>query len=242
MGLAYLPDGRRMKYEDYLKTPEWRQKKINRLAFDNWCCAFCHKQIKDGERYETHHLKYNRLGHETVETDIVSLCLTCHQDFHNSWEKTKYWDQTPLAHWKEYSLKDTAQLCAEYLHEDILLGGQYNLCSDDIICSFIDKYYKEHSISEPLYIYENDIKLFVRNKRYELLFNAEKNGIDLEDMLDTLYGKKGGKGGNKLRANARKFFTKHPLSAMKRIYKENGNVNILMTEVEKILNGGNENE
>lgn len=239
MGLAYLENGQRMSYEEYLKSKQWRQKKLNRLAFDNWSCGFCHKPIRDGDRYETHHVKYNRLGHENIETDIISLCPTCHQDFHNSWDKTKYWEQTPLSHWKEYSLKDTAQLCAENIENDLLLGGEYNLCSDDVICGFIDQYYKDHEITSPVFIYENDIKMFFRNKRYELLIQAEKEGTGLEEMLDEKYGKKGGKGGNPLRANARRFFTKHKLPAIKRIYKENANVNILMKEVEKMLGGKN---
>ena len=239
MGLAYLENGQRMSYEEYLKSKQWRQKKLNRLAFDNWSCGFCHKPIHDGDRYETHHVKYNRLGHENIETDIISLCPTCHQDFHNSWDKTKYWEQTPLSHWKEYSLKDTAQLCAENIENDLLLGGEYNLCSDDVICGVIDQYYKDHEITSPVFIYENDIKMFFRNKRYELLIQAEKEGTGLEEMLDEKYGKKGGKGGNPLRANARRFFTKHKLPAIKRIYKENANVNILMKEVEKMLGGQN---
>ena len=184
MGLAYLENGQRMSYEEYLKSKQWRQKKLNRLAFDNWSCGFCHKPIHDGDRYETHHVKYNRLGHENIETDIISLCPTCHQDFHNSWDKTKYWEQTPLSHWKEYSLKDTAQLCAENIENDLLLGGEYNLCSDDVICGVIDQYYKDHEITSPVFIYENDIKMFFRNKRYELLIQAEKEGTGLEEMLN----------------------------------------------------------
>lgn len=234
MGLAYLPDGRRMAYEDYLKTSEWRNKKANRLAFDNWSCGFCHRPIRDGDRYETHHINYNRLGHEEMR-DIISLCPSCHQDFHNAWEKSKYWESSPFTHWKEYSLPDTALLCAENIGNDILLGGEYNLCSDDVICGFIDDYYSRHEITKPIFIYENDIKLFFRNKRYEILLQAVADGIDLEDMLDNRYGKKGGKGGNPLRANARRFFTKHKPSAVKRIMKENANINILMQEVERLV-------
>lgn len=234
MGLAFLPDGRRMDYESYIKTPEWKQVKKNRLAFDNWRCCICHKTINEGDRYETHHMLYTRLGHEQIETDVISLCPNCHQSFHNAWERTKYWEETPFTHWKEYSLKDTAALCFENLENDILLGGEYNLCSDDVICEIIDDYYKQHSITKPIFIYENDIKLFFRNKRYELALSALESGMDLEEMLDQRYGKKGGKGGNPLRANARRFFTKHKPGAMKRIYKENANVNILMEEVRKM--------
>lgn len=235
MGLAYLETGKIMDYDSYLKSPEWRQKKANRLAYDNWQCAVCHKPIHEGDRYETHHLMYNRLGHEQIETDIISLCPTCHQDFHNTWKKGNYWEETPLAHWKEYSLEATARLCIENLDRDILLGGDVNMCADEHICDAIERYYKDHNIITPVFIYEPDIKLFFRNRRYELYFQAEKDGIELEDMLDAHYGKKGGKGGNKLRANARRFFTAHKPGAMKRIYKENGNIIILQDKVKELL-------
>lgn len=234
MGIAFLPDGRRMDYEDYLKSPEWRQKKKNRLAFDNWQCAFCHAELN--EHYETHHLNYIRLGHEDIERDIVSVCYTCHKDFHNRWQKSNYWDQSPISHWKDYSLEDTAQFCAENLGNDFVFGGDYNLCSSDTICQFIDKYYQEHEADKHLFIYENDIKLFFRNKRYEVLFNAIEQGEALEDMLDRMFGKKGGAGGNPKRAEARRFFTKHKPSAMHRIYNENGNISILMDAADKIIN------
>lgn len=243
MGLAYLPDGRIMKYDQYLRTPEWKQKKANRLAFDNWQCGICHKPIEEGDRYETHHLRYNRLGHEDVETDLISLCPSCHQRFHSFWEKANYWENSsPLEHWKEYSLPDTAQFCFENLGNDMLLGGEYNLCSDDVIDDFIDDFYRDHEITDPVYICETDIKLFFRNKRYEVLFEAQKNGEKLDNMLDRLYGKKGSvkSGPNKLRSGARSFFKKHQPSAMKRIYKENKNILILIDEVNR-LKGEKEN-
>lgn len=234
MGLAYLPDGRRMPYEEYLKTPEWRNKKANRLAFDNWQCGICHESLSDG--YETHHINYSRLGDENVEKDIISICRECHSTFHNLWEKSKTWEtESPYMHWKAYSLLHTAALCFMYMNEDFMYGsGDYNLCSLDTIQGFIDRYFKECEISEPVRICEDDVRLFFRNKRYELFFEASSvDDFDFEAWLDSRYGKKGGAGGNKRRSEARSFFKRHKLSAMKRIYKESDVANILMKEVRK---------
>lgn len=232
MGLAYLPNGKRMPYEEYLNSPEWRRKKADRLAFDNWQCGFCHKQLND--KYETHHINYSNLGDEHIETDIISLCHDCHMHFHNLWDKAKKWESTPYTHWKDYSLPDTAKMCHQCWKDDFMFGGGYNLCSLDTIVGFIDKYFEQNEIIAPVRISEEDIRLFIRNKRYDLFFEANENdAFNLEDWLDSKFGPKGGPGGNKARAAARSFFTKHKLTAMKRIYKENENINILMKEVEK---------
>lgn len=236
MGIAWLPDGRRMEYENYLHTPEWKKQKADRLAFDNWMCGICHKPLTD--KYETHHLNYSRLGHEDIEKDLISLCNDCHKTFHELWDKKEYWTRSPLQHWKDFDLVHTCKFCIEYLHEDYMFGGDYNFCSSDVVFDFIDRYYTDHMITEPVHIDENDIKLYFRNKRYEIFFDTVGEGRDLEEVLDEMFGKKGGKGGNPKRAAARSFFTKHKLPAMKRIYKENENVNILMMEIFKLKHKG----
>lgn len=231
MGLAYLPDKRRMPYEEYLKTPEWKNKKLNRLAFDNWQCGICHKEIT-GDRYETHHLSYTRLGDEDLEHDLITLCHDCHAVFHTVWQRSNTWETTPYTHWRDFSLKDTAALCIQYLPEDVIYsGGGHNLCNLDTVRDFIDRYFRDNAIIEPVRISEDDVRMFFRNKRYELFFKANEDpAFDLEAWLDGRYGLKGVPGGNKVRAEARRFFTKHKLGAMKRIYKENDNINILMEE------------
>lgn len=243
MGLAYLPDGRRMDYEAYLKSPEWKNKKVTRLAFDNWQCGICHIEITDG-RYETHHLNYSRLGNEDIEHDLITLCHDCHSAFHSVWERGKTWESTPYTHWRDFSLPDTADLCIQYIDEDFICGsGEYNLCSLDTVGGIIDRYFAENSISAPIRICEDDIRLYVRNKRYDLFFEAAAaQGFDMEAWLDKRFGPKGGPGGNPKRAEARRFFTKHKPGAMKRIYKENDNILILMKEVERKIGGSSNAE
>lgn len=235
MGLAYLPGGKRMPYEEYLKTPEWKNKKIIRLAFDNWQCGICHKEILE-DKYETHHLNYSKLGDEDIEHDLITLCHDCHAVFHSVWQKSNTWESSPYTHWRDYSLTDTALLCVQYFQDDFICGnGNYNLCSIDTINMFIEKYFIENQIKNHIRINEEDIRMYFRNKRYEIFFDASKNReFDLETWLDERFGTKGGPGGNKKRAEARRFFTKHKPAAMKRIYSENDNVNILMKEIKRV--------
>lgn len=229
MGLAYLPDGRRMDYEKYLRSPEWLNKKKNRLAFDFWQCGICHAQIDD-DKYETHHLNYSRLGDEDVEHDLLTLCHDCHAMFHSLWQKTSSWEsQSPYTHWRDYSLAETAKMCLQYLDDDFICGnGSVNLCNADVITMYVDKYFDEHG-ADGVKINVDDVRLFVRNKRYEMFFEANKDPtFNLEEWLDAKWGKKGGSGGNPARAEARRFFTKHKIGAMKRIYRENDSINVLM--------------
>ena len=229
MGLAYLPDGRRMDYEKYLRSPEWRRKKQTRLAFDNWQCGICHAQI-DGDRYETHHLNYSRLGDEDIEHDILTLCHSCHAAFHSMWQKVSSWESSPYTHWRDYSLQHTVKMCRQFMDQDFICGkGGYNLCNADTAAMFIDKYFEQNTFTEVVKISVDDVRWFVRNKRYDIYFEAvKKPDFNLEDWLDTNWGKKGGPSGNPARAEARRFFTKHKIGAMKRIYKENDSINILM--------------
>lgn len=234
MGLAYLPNGQRMDYEEYLKTPEWRNKKKTRLAFDNWQCGICHAEI-DGDKYETHHLNYSKLGDEDIEHDLLTLCHDCHAAFHSMWQKTNSWESSPYTHWRDFSLTDTADMCLKYLDEDFICGGgKYNLCNLDTIAGFIDRYFVENAIVDPVKINIDDVRMFVRNKRYEIFFEANENpDFNLDEWLDSRFGPKGIPGGNVSRSEARRFFTKHKLRAMKRIYKENDTINILMEQAKQ---------
>lgn len=123
-----------------------------------------------------------------------------------------------------------------YLAEDFICGnGTYNLCNVDTVMMFIDRYLTEENIKS-VRINGDDVRLFVRNKRYEIFFEANKNpDFELESWLDEHWGKKGGPG-NPARAEARRFFTKHKIRAMKRIYRENENINVMMAKAKEVIN------
>jgi len=72
------------KYEskqDYLHSPEWNNKRKERLAKDNYTCQACKE---DEILLEVHHINYNTLYNEDIKS-LVSLCRDCHQATHDKY-------------------------------------------------------------------------------------------------------------------------------------------------------------
>lgn len=65
------------KYQDYMQTAAWREKRSERLEMDGYCCALC----GDKNDLEVHHLTYDRLGNESME-DLITVCHSCHEMLH----------------------------------------------------------------------------------------------------------------------------------------------------------------
>lgn len=170
------------------------------------------------------------LGDEHIR-DVITLCHQCHSKFHNNWEKSKYWKGREEGHWEVFDLKHTAELCKLYWKEDKFISKDPegpNLCNQNVQREYIDKYFKECSLSAHPTIDTNDILLFVRNKRWELVFEAESRGLTIEQFLDEHYGPKV-RGKNPIRQEAGQCSTfNHSIKNMHRHYKENKNINLLM--------------
>ena len=234
MGLAYLPDGSRIDYNEYIKKhPHWQKVRTARFEFDEGQCVVCRKSLRDTS-YQTHHLNYQRLGHERLR-DVITLCDSCHIAFHESWHRSPFWTGREAGHWEAYSLHDTAQLCAEYWRNDRLISRDPdgpNLCNKAACRDLIDDYYHDFNIRKPVVIDPNDISLFIRNKRYELFFAAEAEGKTVEEFLDDYYGPKV-RGKNPLRQEAgrKNGPFDHTPESFHRHYRENKNINLLMEEV-----------
>lgn len=236
MGLAYLPDGSRIDYNEYIHShPHWKKVRAARFAFDGGKCVICHKDLTN-DVWETHHNCYDHLGNEHMR-DVVTMCKACHTKFHNNWQRQSYWRGREPNHWDVFDLKHTARLCLMYYREDRFIckdPAAPNLCNRDTIRQYIDDYFKHEEISAGVAIDPNDLLLFVRNKRYEMWFDAEDRGLTLEQFLDETYGEKI-RGKNPLRQEAGKkggTFDHKPTS-FRRHYKENKNINILMETVKK---------
>jgi hypothetical protein len=77
--------------------------------------------------------------------------------------------------------------------------------------------------------------LFVRNKRYELFFDAEVRGLTVEEFLEEYYGPKV-RGKNPLRQEAGKKGGPfdHTPESFHRHYEENKNIITLMEKVREI--------
>ena len=236
MGYAYLRDGTRIDYDTYIEThPHWQLVRERRFEFDNGQCVVCHRDLR-GQEYHTHHLTYIHLGDEHL-TDVITLCPKHHSFFHRNWQKQKFWVGTEDGHWDVFDLEHTAKMCARYYKEDKFIckdAAAPNLCNRDTDREYIDRYIKECAFTQPPILDPNDLSLFVRNKRYEMVFEAESRGLSVEEFLDECYGPKE-RGKNPLRQEAGK--TKgtfdHTLASFHKHYGENKNLNLLMQEVKK---------
>lgn len=238
-GSAVLEDGTRIPYVEYVGDkshsphPYWQKVRRARYEADSRKCVLCKMEI-DEHSFQTHHMSYERLGHERLR-DVITLCNECHEKFHETWKHGEYYKEQDEDHWKTYSLPETAKLCAAYLHDDYWFGGDLDCCNIDVCRSIVD------NITEPAVISPEDIQLFFRNKRYEVLFEAEANGVVLDKsvneagdiFLDSRFGKKGGKGGNEKRSKARTFMTRHGSESFHRNYWYMWHINILMEEAKK---------
>lgn len=239
MGLAYLPDGSIIDYKKYIQShPHWQKVRQARLEFDGCQCVICHKNLRNMP-YQTHHLHYYRLGHERLR-DVLTLCDSCHKEFHQSWQKSQFWKGKEPGHWEVFDLLHTARLCHHYWRRDRLIcrdEAAENLCSSSVCREILDEYFRDFKLTEHPIIDPNDLSLFVRNKRYELFFDAEAKGKSVEEFLDDYYGPKV-RGKNPLRQEAgrKKGPFDHTPESFHRHYAENNNINILMEEVKKLEN------
>lgn len=77
-----LPDER---HEDYYHTPEWAEKRQQRLQIDNYICQACFK----AKATQVHHLHYRTFGDEPM-FDLVSVCQPCHQRIHRTLNLLKH--------------------------------------------------------------------------------------------------------------------------------------------------------
>lgn len=236
MGLAYLPDGKVIDYKEYLKHPHWQKVRKARFDFDNHQCVICHKDL-DGEIYNTHHIHYYRCGHERIR-DVMTLCKTCHEEFHQSWQKSQFWKGKEKGHWEIFNLEHTAKLCQYYWKRDRLISknpDDPNLCNKDTARQILDDYFRVFAFTKPPIIDPYDLTLFVRNKRYELFFAAEEKGMTVEEFLDDYYGPKvRGKNPIRQEAGRKNGCFDHTPASFHRHYSENQNINLLMELVKRL--------
>jgi hypothetical protein len=62
-----------IRHNLYLKTPEWKERRIAVLRRDGYICQACLKN----PAAHVHHLNYDHWGHEPL-FDLASICVQCH--------------------------------------------------------------------------------------------------------------------------------------------------------------------
>lgn len=80
---------RTMPYEEYLKTPEWAEKRKQALERDNYRCRTCNS----AEHLHVHHRTYARRGNED-RGDLTTLCKSCHEHFHEKIDQESLMERT----------------------------------------------------------------------------------------------------------------------------------------------------
>jgi restriction endonuclease Mrr len=80
-----LAELRAMPYQQYLRTPEWRQTKAVALLHAGNACSL---DVTHTEGLEVHHRTYERLGAELV-SDLAVLCCSCHQLHHKEYGRPR---------------------------------------------------------------------------------------------------------------------------------------------------------
>lgn len=73
---------KRAKYNDYLKTPEWKKKSTEVLKRDNHLCQSC----LDAFATQVHHKSYQLedLSGNVPAFDLVAICTPCHDKIHKT--------------------------------------------------------------------------------------------------------------------------------------------------------------
>lgn len=84
--LERIHELRYMPYEQYLQTPEWRERRTRHLESAGHACQICNAR---NVQLNVHHRTYERRGAELYQ-DLIVLCRSCHELFHRFGKLAKY--------------------------------------------------------------------------------------------------------------------------------------------------------
>ena len=75
----YDENWNKVKYYDYIKSDEWKAKRLEAQKRDGYQCQMCGTAMN----LIVHHITYDRLGNEDL-ADLVTLCKNCHKRVHEN--------------------------------------------------------------------------------------------------------------------------------------------------------------
>ena len=150
-------------YDEYLKTPQWQEKRSQRLKIDNYTCQMCER--KTG--LQVHHLNYDRIGKEDIYRDLITLCTDCHEKVEAGKSINSY---KQIIRDYEYKLRElmAEKFAKENEKNDISGGGNLDLCKNEIIRPLLVEFQKQNGLSD---IGENvkQVNDYFRDRRYEVM-------------------------------------------------------------------------
>lgn len=163
-----------MEYADYLKTPEWQERRRRRIVLDKFRCAIC-GQTKG---LQVHHINYDRVMDEDIYADLITLCHVCHERI----ESVKELEQ------RRFTNDEWLLNC--FLHDvepwDILFGGDFNLCSmKDILRAWV-KWLSWRGLPELLvtrYCPRQRTMEYFRDKRIRKILAMKADGKTVSEIV-----------------------------------------------------------
>jgi hypothetical protein len=121
------------RYDQYLRSEEWQQKRSQRLKIDGYKCQRCGKPYD----LQIHHLTYDRVYDEDVYNDLITLCDKCHGEVEREKAEYKMLEQMKSASWYKDRYYKERQMdllfCRVYEDKDLSSGGNLNLTNLDVI-------------------------------------------------------------------------------------------------------------
>ena len=73
------------EYKQYLKSEDWRERRKELLEEADYMCDECSEKAT-----QLHHLKYDNLGEEELDEDVIALCKECHKEKHEEMGEYEY--------------------------------------------------------------------------------------------------------------------------------------------------------
>lgn len=134
MKLVFSPTS----YDDYINSDMWRVKAERRREIDGNKCYFCKrkwngKHGKDNNLH-VHHMSYTHFGgNEDIETELITVCIDCHDKIHSSWDSLLrgIHAHKDLIYDRELA-RGRCELMNALMPHDISFGGEYWIAGDTI--------------------------------------------------------------------------------------------------------------
>ena len=168
------------EHDAYYASQEWKNKREQRLMVDNYECAIC----GNSDNLQVHHL-YG-LSNDDTES-LITLCQECHEQFHRHYDRMKSLhgliieENRSFREWRRgrleiKSTKYTIRYVQTVISNDIVFGGQENLCNWAIINKHID------AATNAELIWPMVFQEIVCNERYIELFRYFSSGYSKTEV------------------------------------------------------------
>ncbi|MFC1531144.1 HNH endonuclease [Gemmatimonadota bacterium] len=92
-----MTENHRKGYHHYIASSSWGEKRDARRKLDGNRCRLCDATAEEA-RLEVHHRPsaYAKIPNESVEDDLVTLCVDCHDFVTDKVRRGRYADEVPL--------------------------------------------------------------------------------------------------------------------------------------------------